>query len=51
MMTPLRLCPVTEMIGDAATPGLAHRVLGAELNFTSVDEPSSFSEAEQEVPW
>jgi hypothetical protein len=48
---PLRLRVVDDVIGDAAPPTLARRVLDAELNFTFADEPASFREAEQEESW
>jgi hypothetical protein len=48
---PLRLRAINDIIGDAAPPALARRVLDAELNFTSADEPASFREAEEEESW
>jgi hypothetical protein len=48
---PLRVRAIDDLIGDAETPGLARRVLNAELNFTSVEEPMSFKEAEQDAVW
>jgi hypothetical protein len=42
---------VDDIISDAAPLALARRVLDAELNFTSADEPASFCEADQEESW
>jgi hypothetical protein len=49
--TPLRVRAINNLIGDAEPPGLAHRVLNVELNFTSVEEPTSFKEVEQDAAW
>jgi hypothetical protein len=48
---PLRLRTIDDLIGDTELPGLARRILNAELNFTSVEEPVSFKEAEQDAAW
>jgi transposase InsO family protein len=48
---PLRVRAIDDLIGDAEPPGLARRVLNAELNFTSAEEPTSFKEAEQDAAW
>jgi hypothetical protein len=48
---PLRVQAIDDMIGNAATPGLARRVLEAELNFTSAEEPLTFREVEQDAAW
>jgi hypothetical protein len=45
---PLWLCPINDVIRDAANLGLARQEFNDELNFTSVDEPSTFHEAECE---
>jgi hypothetical protein len=42
---PLRVRAIDDLIGDAEPPGLARRVLNAELNFTSAEEPASFHSA------
>jgi hypothetical protein len=47
---PLRLCSINEVVGEGAAPGLAHKVLDGELNFTSAEELTTFHEVEQEVP-
>jgi hypothetical protein len=46
---PLRIRAIDDLIRDAEPPGLARRVLNAELNFTSAEEPTSFKEAEQDA--
>jgi hypothetical protein len=48
---PLHLCDLTEVIWHAPVPRLAQRVLDVELNFTLVEEPASFREAEKDVAW
>jgi hypothetical protein len=48
---PLWVHAINDLIRDAEPPGLAHCVLNAELNFTSVEEPMSFKEAEQDAAW
>jgi hypothetical protein len=47
--TLFRAHAIDDLIGDAEPPGLARRMLEAELNFTSAEEPASFNEAEQEA--
>jgi hypothetical protein len=47
--TLFRAHAIDDLIGDAESPGLARRMLEAELNFTSAEEPASFNEAEQEA--
>jgi hypothetical protein len=42
---------IDDVIGDATPPGHVHRVLDAQLNFTSTEGPSSFCEAEQDAAW
>jgi hypothetical protein len=49
--TPLRVRAIDDLIGDAEPPGLTHRMLNVELNFTSAEEPTSFKEAEQDATW
>jgi hypothetical protein len=46
---PLRVRAINDLIGDAEPPGLAHRMLNVELNFTFAEEPTSFKEAEQDA--
>jgi hypothetical protein len=48
---PLQLRSINEVVGEGSPPGLARRVLNNELNFTSIEEPTMFHEAKQEVPW
>jgi hypothetical protein len=49
---PTRFRNVTNVLGEASTPGLAIRELEAgELMFTSVEEPATFKEAEQDPCW
>jgi hypothetical protein len=48
---PLRFPSINEVIGEGAPPSLSRRVLHSELNFTSVEELTTFRKAEQEVPW
>jgi hypothetical protein len=48
---PLQLCSINEVVGEGTAPGLARRLLDGELNFMSAEEPTTFHEAEQEVPW
>jgi len=48
---PLRFRTVDNILGDASVPGQAHRGYDDVLNIASVDEPASFTEAEQEESW
>jgi hypothetical protein len=48
---PLRLRHINKVIGHAPVPGLAQRVLDAELNFTSAEEPASFRKVEKDATW
>jgi hypothetical protein len=48
---PLRVRAIDDMIGNVAMPALARRVLEAQLNFTSAEEPTTFREVEQDAAW
>jgi hypothetical protein len=48
---PLCIRSINEVIRETTPPGLAHRVCTTGLNFTSAEDLSSFSEAEQDVAW
>jgi hypothetical protein len=48
---PLRFCAIDSMIGPSSPPSLERRVLAKELHFTTADEPTTFTEAEQEASW
>jgi hypothetical protein len=48
---PLRLRNINKVIGHAPVPSLAQRVLDAELNFTSAEEPASFRKVEKDATW
>lgn len=48
---PLRFRRVDNILGDAVVPGQAQRELGDELHAVSAEEPTSFTEAEQEECW
>jgi hypothetical protein len=47
----LRVRSINDVIGDATPPRRMQRVLDAQQNFISTEEPSSFHEAEQDVAW
>jgi hypothetical protein len=47
--TPLRVRTIDDLIRNATAPELMHHALHAELNFTSVEEPATFIEAEKDV--
>ena len=42
---------VNNVLGDAATPGLAARLLDEELMMMSTEEPATFAAAEREPEW
>lgn len=48
---PVRFRRLDDVLGEAAVPGLAPRVLGDELLAVSAEEPTTFAAAEREPCW